>query len=319
MGRDLAAIGSRPLALVEPGDLHLAITEPAHFVFARVLSDGMARRVASWLARLATALRPAKARVLRERYSAILGPAVAEALDPELYPSSLIETQLRHRTMLAQLGARPTWRPKITVEGAEAVEEARAAGRGIVLWFLPQEATVTLSRLVCHDRGWRLHHMSHELHGPSRSRLGIAIFNQRDCRIETQFGPRLVMGPDRTAGALAEAEAVLKDGGTVGFRGISWARRPLVRPFFAGHVSLALGAPAMARRSGAALFAVAGSHSDEGYLLRFEALTIEEDLTQTGEAFIGLLERAVLKDAAFWSVYQPQWQPGPPPEPAVAE
>ena len=301
--------------LVEAGDAALGMTEMAHAVLGRLLPDPVADRLTHSLARTATSIRPGKRQALEALYTQFIGTRSALP-PPEVYVRALIATHLQQRMIYARLGADAGWRPhSLDTEGSAEVEAALSAGGGVVLWLLPLEMNALLVRMVCRDRAWPLTFMSHWRHGPSRSRIGQALFNARDCRIESRFGRRLIMTETDTAKPLAEAARILRDGGIVGFRGIGWAKRPVHYQFFEGHLHLALGAPIMAQRTGAALFVVSSCRTDAGFRVCFTAVDAarQHSPEALGAAFVAHLERAVIAAPSLWSVMSRQWQPGPFP------
>ncbi len=302
------------LPLISVGDVALGGTELAHAILARAVPASSVDTLSRRLAETAVKLRPTKRRRLEARIAAILGPHTSGLSDPHAMYISQVAALLQQRMLYARLGARSDWRPSIEVEGAAAVEAARQAGRGVVFWALPQEITSLLHKLVCHDRGWDLHQLSHWSHGSAVSWLGIRTISRRERHIEEQFCRRLVMRDGDKHGALKQARRVLMQGGTVGFRGIGWSNAPVRYGFFDGGIDLALGAPSLARRTKAALFSVAGHHSDNGFVIRFEP--IDADGTRTaqdlGAEFVARLEEAVVRAPSLWNANLRQWSPQAP-------
>lgn len=305
------------LPLLAWTDAALALSEAGHFLLARLLQPAAADRLADRLAAMATGLRPQKRQHVAARYQGLLGHRAAEMPSPDVYARALIATFLRQRALYARLAATPGWRPPLVVEGADAVEEALREGRGVVLWIVPQEMTPMLVRMVCHDAGWRLHHMSHWQHGQSDSRLGITVFNRRDCRIEDRLAGRLTLRGDDTTTALAEADRLLAAGEIVSFRGIGWAQRPVYYPLFAGHMHLGLGAPVTARRAGAALFSTMAIPENDGFRVTFRPLANAKgrSFEEVGQEFAARIEQAFSAAPFLWNVISDQWVPGAPPVP----
>ena len=304
-----------PYPLVTPADFALAATEIAHAGLARVLSSERGDALARPLGRLATTIRPGKRRALETLYREMVGDR-ADMPAPETYVPDLIATLLEQRMIYARLGADMDWRPsEFVFDGTEAVSAALRSGRGVVLWLLPLEMIALLVRMACHDLGWPFGFMSHWRHGPSTSRIGDRLINARACRIEAQFGPRLVMTDGDTKTALAKARQRLEDGGVIAFRGIGWAARPTYYKLFAGQMHLAFGAPATARKAGAALFRVSCARTERGYRVGFAPVegAGERPLDEIGAEFAAALEAAAIAAPTLWSVKSRQWQPGDPP------
>ena len=212
----------------------------------------------------------------------------------------------------ALLSAKADWRPaELIVDGEDAAAAALESGRGVVRWLLPLEMNPLLVRMIWRQFGRPLHFMSHWRHGPSKSTIGQKLFNERDCRTDAQFGPRLILKEDNTPAVLGAARRVLADGGTVGFRGIGWTKRLACYPLFDGHMDLALGAPATARQARAALFTVSTCRTEGGLRTVFAPLDVDNcrSLQDIGAEFAARLERAAIDAPSLWSVNSRQWHP----------
>ena len=305
------AAGEEPLSRapwIEAADAPLLAVETALAVLVRVGSPAAQEAARARLAALSARLRPTKLAATAAAYARVIGPAPGMPA-PRAYAEALVAAQLADRLGLARLGADPGWRPApLVVDGAEAVEAALAAGRGVVLWLMPFEPVGWLLRLVARDRGWPYHHLSHLRHGPSRSRLGRRMLNARDVAIEGRLTPRIVIGGDATAEGLAEVARCLAAGRIVGFRGIGHARRAVTLPFFAGRMRLALGAPVFAGRGGALLATVAVAPEGQGWRLTIRPLETGSDPAAAGAAFVHRFEAAVRHAPAQWCVTRPQWR-----------
>lgn len=312
---------TRPEELVAPlvttADVGLAITEPAHTLFAHVLSTKTNIRVLERLGQLATRLRAGKKQQMEATYKKIIGPYASQMPASEDYVTALITTLLLQRMLYARLAKAKAWRPNMTVSGADAVSDALKLGKGVVFWTLPQEMTALLQRMACYDNSWNLYHLSHWAHGQSISKLGIATFNRRDCRTEDRLANRIWMNEKTTKQALAQATAILRGGGVVGIRGIGWSKRPVYFPLFDGHTKLAFGAPVLARRTGATLFTAATHYEAGQYRLEFEKLNTDPEKTEIdiGAEFVARLQAAALRSPQFWSASSRQWTYGDPPIP----
>jgi lauroyl/myristoyl acyltransferase len=305
-----------PVPAFHPADVGLVLTELGHAAIVRLLPDATADTLARQLARLAVTLRPGKRRHHAALFRAFAGDR-AGIPDPDGYVRDNTSVHLLQRMIHARLRADPTWRPRaLRVRGREHVDAALARGRGIVFWLLPLELNAILFRMACRDAGWAFSFMSHWRHGPARSRLGARLVSARDCRMEERFGPRLVMTERDKSTALGQAAKTLRDGGIVGFRGIGWAERPGRYPLLDGHLDLALGAPVMAQRTGAALFTV--SCDVAGGALGLEFLPLDAGRgrrpAEIGAEFATRLERAILDCPPVWTVRARQWAPGHVPE-----
>ena len=300
--------------IIELVDGALAVTEAVHIAMARVMPPAMADQIASHLGRFASTIRPSKRRTLEELYRTIVGDT-AGMPRAEDYVPTLIGTLLQQRMIYARLGANADWQPReFVIEGADAIAAERAKGRAVVLWLLPTEMIAHLVRMACRHNGWPLPFLSHWQHGLSRSTIGRATINARDCRIDALFGPRMVMEQNDTRTALASAQAILNDGGMVGFRGIGWSKRPVSFPLFEGWMHLAFGAPVTARRTGASLFVASAGRTEIGFRVRFEQIEghAERPLEELGAEFAAKLEATAKASPSLWSVKSRQWQANAP-------
>lgn len=314
--RSKVASSKTTTPLVSRGDAGLLLTEPAHAVLARVLSVDRSEKFAESIAAAAILLRPNKQRELAILYDTLVGSYKNELPPVKEYLRSILVTQLQQRMLYARLSAQPEWRPKIGVVGAESVDAVLAQGFGVVFWLLPLEMTSLLLNMLSHSRGWNTKHLSHIQHGQSTSRLGRMIFNRRDTKVEERLISRIVMTESTTRQALQRAQSILGAGGVVSIRGIGWAKRPMYVRFFDGYAQLALGAPILARKSGAKLYTVSSIRSADSYSLVIKPLQVAEPRTleDTGRDFISRLQAATIACPALWDVNSRQWNKGQPPD-----
>ncbi|GMG81955.1 hypothetical protein LNKW23_11680 [Paralimibaculum aggregatum] len=299
-------------------DIPAAGAEAVAALAARLTTPAAGERLNRWLARTTLRLQPGKRRRAMETYRAIIGDAPGMPA-PETYAEDLLTVHFSQQLATNRLGHDPAWRPEITVapEGVAAMASAQARGQGCVWWWLPQEHLEWLGRVVAHDLGLDYHHISHRLHGPSPTKLGVALLNRRTWAMEGRFSRRIVLGRESARPALAEARRVLEAGGVVGFRGLGRGRSARAYPFFGGHIWVAMGAPVTAIRAGAALFTIA-ARVEPGERFHVEIRPMAYDPEAGPEPlaaeFARRHEAATRACPALWSALRRQCRPGPPPE-----
>ncbi len=149
------------------------------------------------------------------------------------------------------------WSPTTAVHGLAPVEAALARGRGAVLWF-PSLAFASLAgKASLAQAGLRVFHLSQWFHGPSRSRLGVRIFNRLQQTAESRFLVRRVVmrdGPGRLA-ANREIVRLLRTNEVVSITAGAAGARSIEVPFFRGTIRVAAGAVWFAKRANSPVFA----------------------------------------------------------------
>jgi len=277
----------------------------------RTLPEARQRGIARGVARGSLALRRLRARRHEAKIAAFFADrpelrARARSLLLEIVASHVEETMA-----LRRLGVDPGWRPRVELHGADAVEAARGGGGGVVLWLLPQVLTPLLAQLTAHDRGWDLLHLRHWTHGGGHTRLGRRLVGRRNWRIEERHLRTAVITPQGPTSALRAMLRHLRRGGVGSVVGIAISDAPVTLPLLGGRVVIARGAPWLAQRAGASLFAVRGeppAPGDTAFALHFERLPRpaeagdEDPLRPPTEAFASVLARALETAPALWPV-----------------
>ena len=156
-------------------------------------------------------------------------------------------------------GYRPDgWHPKITIRGAEHIEDALRFGKGCVLWvahfvFAPNVVKVGLNEL-----GYAVSHLSRPDHGFSSTQFGIRFLNPVRTAFEDAYlAQRITFDRAHPAAALKRASSTVAKNGIVSFTAGAWEGSSLVEAGFLGsRIPLAIGPVWLARRSGAILLPV---------------------------------------------------------------
>jgi len=161
------------------------------------------------------------------------------------------------------------------------------------------------------DAGYRVWHLSRPEHGFSRSTVGIALFNGiRTAAEGEQLAGRIVFDRDRPGAAAVAANRVLAQNGILSITaGDCEGQRIASIDVCGGRLQLAVGAPRLARLSGAALlpvFTVRGADQQTIRVVIEPALEVpsggEADAALQGaaQAFGRVLEGYIRRYPAEW-------------------
>lgn len=179
------------------------------------------------------------------------------------------------------------WRPDIALQGEEHLVHAIERGSGAILWIAHFAFNSGITKVVLHNRGHRVSHLSRPEHGFSKTRLGIACLNPVRCIPEDRYlAERIVYDRSAPSTAMRRMVRALGSGGVVSITAGAWEGSGLVEaPLLGGTLSLAVGAPRLALLTGAALLPV------------FSVRTSEQRLTTVIEAPIDLSQDGAPADA----------------------
>lgn len=225
-----------------------------------------------------------------------------------------------HLQVLACRGPRG-WRAMLQLDGAERLDAALAAGNGAVLWVAHFCFNALATKKALHAAGYRVWHLSRPEHGFSKSALGIRLFNGIRVGAEREFlAGRVVFDRSRPVSAMLAAQRLLANNGILSITAGDWEGQRLARiDLGGGHIELAVGAPGLARLTGAALLPVFTARDADGVF----RVTIErplpiarevdgdEALQRVAQAFGGLLGQYVGR-------YPEQWRDWKKLEPSSA-
>jgi lauroyl/myristoyl acyltransferase len=158
------------------------------------------------------------------------------------------------------------WRPTLHLEGAGRIDDALAHGRGVILWVSSLVFGDLVTKMGLAGAGIRVRHLSSFEHGFSPTRFGARVLNRLATSGEERFlTERLVMTPDRPTEALRDLTARVRQGGVVSISAVlGEGQRGVTVPFLHGTLTLADGAPQLARRTGAQLLPVFTIRLDDG-------------------------------------------------------
>ncbi len=127
-----------------------------------------------------------------------------------------------------------------------------------MLWVAHFCFNALASKMALRRAGYRVWHLSRPEHGFSKSALGIALFNGIRVGAEREhLAGRIVFERDRPGAAMLAAQRVLKKNGIVSITAGDWEGQRLAEiDLCGGRLELAVGAPGLARLTGAALLPV---------------------------------------------------------------
>ena len=216
-----------------------------------------------------------------------------------------------HNLQVLRSRSRDGWNPVLQLEGAAHLDSALAAGRGAVLWVAHFCFHALATKKALSDAGYRVWHLSRPEHGFSRSTVGIALFNGiRTAAEARQLAGRIVFERDRPGAAAVAAVRVLAQNGILSITAGDWeGQRIAVIDVCGGKLQLAVGAPRLARLSGAALlpvFTVRGVDQQTIRVVIESALAVrsggEADaaLQSAAQAFGRVLESYVRRYPCEW-------------------
>lgn len=216
-----------------------------------------------------------------------------------------------HNLQVLRSRSRRGWNPVLQLEGAKHLDSALAAGRGAVLWVAHFCFHAMATKKALRDAGYRVWHLSRPEHGFSRSTVGIAVFNGiRTAAEGQQLAGRIVFERDKPGAAAVAATRVLAQNGILSITAGDWeGQRIAAIDVCGGKLQLAIGAPRLARLTGAVLlpvFTVRGADQQTIRVVIEPALATrsggEADaaLQSAAQAFGRVLEGYVRRYPAEW-------------------
>lgn len=180
------------------------------------------------------------------------------SLDPEAVATELEANRIEHSFQYFREYRPKGWRIPHTIEGIENLAEARAAGRGVILWMAHFVFHGLAAKKLIAEQGFRVHHLSRPEHGYSKTRFGIRVLNPLRVRVEDRYlASRVLIVPDAKDTLKERIRSLLHAGEIISITAGAWEGRNIAHvPFMGGYYPLAIGAPALAHKEGAALIPV---------------------------------------------------------------
>lgn len=149
------------------------------------------------------------------------------------------------------------WQPEIEIEGIERVQEARARGRGVILWGM-RFSSATAIKQAFYRAGLPLVHVSAEDHGaPSKTKLGVRVVAPMFCRAENPYLAARVQIPlDGSLAYLRRLSRDLRDNACISIFGEHQGIQNIEVSVLGARWQFALGAPSLAWRENSGLLTV---------------------------------------------------------------
>jgi lauroyl/myristoyl acyltransferase len=147
------------------------------------------------------------------------------------------------------------WNPRMVLEGEDHLRQALGAGKGAVLWLAPFVFNSGPTKIVLHQKGYRVSHLSSTKHGVSETQFGVRYLNRVRCIPEDRYlVDRIVFDRAAPSTAMRRMVRALKAGEVVSIVAASTEGSDMVLgPIFGGRLPVAVGAPRLAALSGAPL------------------------------------------------------------------
>ena len=165
-----------------------------------------------------------------------------------------------HEMRLQDLrGWRPGgWSPRMRLEGEEHLQNALKGGKGAILWLAPFVFNSGPTKIVLHQKSYRVSHLSSPKHGVSETRFGIKYLNRIRCVPEDRYlVDRIVFDRAAPSTAMRRMMRALKAGEVVSIVAASTEGYEMIQgPVFGGRLPVAVGAPRLAGLTGAPLLPV---------------------------------------------------------------
>jgi lauroyl/myristoyl acyltransferase len=150
------------------------------------------------------------------------------------------------------------WQPRMTLEGEAHLRAALAGGKGAVLWLAPFVFNSGPPKILLHQKGYRVSHLSSPKHGVSETGFGVKYLNRIRCIPEDRFlVDRIVFDSAAPTTAMRRMMRALKAGEVVSIVASSTEGYEMIKgPIFGGQLPVAVGAPRLAALTGAPLLPV---------------------------------------------------------------
>ncbi|MGH8713615.1 MAG: hypothetical protein ACREYB_06385 [Casimicrobiaceae bacterium] len=285
-----------------PGDAALAVGLPLLWLLALTIPECRWRTLCYRLEAMRASLRRRElAKVAGAAASVIDG---SRCRDANAFALEVAAGCTEHHLQVLRSRSPRGWKPALELEGAQHLDAALGAGRGAVLWVAHFCFSALASKMALRRAGYQVWHLSRPEHGFSKSALGIVLFNGIRVGAEREhLAGRIVFERSRPGAATLAAQRVLKKNGIVSITAGDWEGQRLAEiDLFGGKLELAVGAPGLARLTGARLlpvFTVRGHGQGAMRVVIEPALPVagegdaDDALQRAADGFGGLLERYV--------------------------
>jgi lauroyl/myristoyl acyltransferase len=193
------------------------------------------------------------------------------------------------------------WHPRMALEGEDNLRSALSAGKGAILWVAPFVFNSGPTKIVLHQKGYRVSHLSSPKHGFSETQFGVRYLNRVRCIPEDRYlAQRIVFDRNAPSTAMRRMMRALKAGEVVSIVAASTEGSDMIKgPIFGGRLPVAVGAPRLAALTGAPLLPVFTIRDPKiGWRIVVDApIALESDRTSD--------ERCIAAAAAFLQRSEP--------------
>lgn len=256
--RPPAAPIARPAPpLVAWKDVELLLRLPLLGAVAALVPERRWLDACAAIAQLRSIVLPPESTGAAARAGSVLGADVLGVNDRRSLAQRLDARKAQHHVQILreQLAG---WDPAIELHGSPHIDRAVGTGRGAVLWVAHFSQSALALKMAMARQGRRLWHVSRPEHGFSTSAFGMALLNPLRVKVEQRYlAGRIVIDRRQPAQALRQARRALADNELVSFTAGAWEGRAVTSArLLGGSLRLALGAPGLARLTGAALLPV---------------------------------------------------------------
>jgi lauroyl/myristoyl acyltransferase len=129
------------------------------------------------------------------------------------------------------------WNPDVVLQGGERVEDARARGKGVILWSDPFVHFPILSKRALAEAGYWAWHLSSSGHGILNSDLADRFINHRLIEVEQRYlAGRIVFDRQTTMTATRAMMKVLAGNGLISLTNNAYVGAFVTTPFGEGMV-----------------------------------------------------------------------------------
>ncbi len=214
------------------------------------------------VARVATAMKPARTRRVANRVKAVAGGRLAR------HPKEVVREGAAlgyiHGLQRLKVGHYRGFHPRTHVIGRQHIDTALERGRGTILWAGGFASANLIEPMALRQVEVPLHHLSNWHHGISNSRFASRWLNPPIVAAESRYLAERIIRTPGSFSALATLRTRLEENRVVGIRASDAAPRVLDLPFLDGRIQLATGPLELATITGAEVLPMFAVRNDAG-------------------------------------------------------
>lgn len=214
------------------------------------------------------------------------------------------------------------WRATIVLDGERRLADARAGGRGAIAWVAPFAFASLAAKRAIAQAGHPISHVSRPGHGYSTSRFGVAVLNPLRVAAENRWlAERMVISDGHAGNVMMRAQRALRDNRVVSITAGGWeGQRIATVRLFGQPMDIAVGAPGLARLTGAPLLPVFAVRDESGDTIRVvvdEPIPVAADgqrdivLQAAAQAYASRVEPWIRRHPDQWREWNSLGRSGP--------